>query len=182
METHYKLAGDLSLAAFLELKATAFYFFKKSFKKELAKRSFGGFEVSDEEDFKWITPTEPLQTEEEIESDMKDGLKIDLNFVENNIWTRTKFVEVSSGFFKGDRNRVLVVDRALAQFDRVRGSKISADKKVQALKRLEIQIGNYLKTTKGTSSRTKEVQTLNDQIQMALKSLREKIDKKLINA
>jgi hypothetical protein len=113
---------------------------------------------------------------------MKDGLKIDLNFVENNIWTKTKFVDVSSGFFKGDRNRVLVVDRALAQFDRVRGSKISADKKVQALKRLEIQIGNYLKTTKGTSSRTKEVQTLNDQIQMALKSLREKINKKLINA
>jgi hypothetical protein len=182
METTYKMTGDLSLAAFLELKATAFYFFKKAYKKELVNKSFGGFEVSDEEDFKWITPTDPLQTEEDIESDMKDGLKIDLNFVENNIWTRTKFVEVSSGFFKGDRNRVLVVDRALAQFDRVRGSKISADKKVQALKRLEIQIGNYLKTTKGTSSRTKEVQTLNDQIQMALKSLREKIDKKLINA
>jgi len=182
METHYKLAGDLSLAAFLELKATAFYFFKKSFKKELAKRSFGGFEVSDEEDFKWITPTEPLQSEEDIESDIKDGLKIDLNFVEESIWTKAKFVDVSSGFFKGDRNRILVVDKALGQFDKVRGSKISADKKVLALKRLETQIGNYLKTTKGTSSRTKEVQTLNNQIQLALKSLRAKIDKKLIDA
>ena len=49
---------------------------------------------------------------------MKDGLKINLNFVEESIWTKAKFVDVSSGFFKGDRKRVLVVDSALAAFDK----------------------------------------------------------------
>ncbi|MFZ4377257.1 MAG: hypothetical protein ACOYN9_12945 [Saprospiraceae bacterium] len=181
METTYKMTGDLSLAAFLELKATAFYFFKKSYKKKLVDKSFGGFEVSDEEKFKWITPSEPLETDEEIESDMKDGLKINLNFVEENIWTKAKFVDVSSGFFKGDRKRVLVVDSALAAFDKVRGKSISPDVKVHALKKLEIEIGHYLDKTKGTSSRTKEVQTLHKQVKDAIKSLRAKIDKKLID-
>ena len=181
METTYKMTGDLSLAAFLELKATAFYFFKKLYKKKLVDKSFGGFEVSDEEDFKWITPSETLQTDEEIESDMKDGLKINLNFVEENIWTKAKFVDVSSGFFKGDRKRVLVVDSALAAFDKVRGKSISADVKVHALKKLEIELRHYLDKTKGTSSRTKDVQTLHKQVKDAIKSLRAKIDKKLIN-
>jgi hypothetical protein len=181
METTYKMTGDLSLAAFLELKATAFYFFKKSYKKKLVDKSFGGFEVSDEEKFKWITPSEPLETDEEIESDMKDGLKINLNFVEENIWTKAKFVDVSSGFFKGDRKRVLVVESALAAFDKVRGKSISPDVKVHALKKLEIEIGHYLDKTKGTSSRTKEVQTLHKQVKDAIKSLRAKIDKKLID-
>ena len=181
METSYKLAGDLSLAAFLELKATAFYFFRKSYRKELAKRSFGGFEVSDEEDFKWITPSEPLHTDEEIESDIKNDLKINLNFVEDKIWTSKKFVDASSGFFKGDRKRVLVIDRALSEFDKVRGESISAEVKVHALKKLESEIGNYLESTKGTSSRTKEVQMLHKQVKDAIKGLRAKIDKKLID-
>lgn len=182
METHFKLAGDLSLAAYLELKATALFFFTKSFRKDLAKRSFGGFEVSDKEEFKWITPSEPIQTHEEIESDIKDGLVINLDFVEENIWTNADFVKNSSGIFKGDRIGVMEVDRALAQYDKVRGKDKSANVKVLALKKLEIQIENYLKTTKMTSSRIKEVKTLNIQIQQALKSLRAKIDKKLIDA
>ena len=181
METSYALTGDLSLAAFLELKATALYFYSKSFKKELAKRSLGGFEVSNEENFKWITTSTPLQTNEEIKSEVKDGLKIKLDFVEETIWTMAKFVDVSSGFFKGKRNRILVVDKALGQFDKVRGEKIPADIKVLALKKLETQIENYIKTTKGTSSRTKEVQTLYNQIQEALKKLRAKVDKNLID-
>jgi hypothetical protein len=181
MKTTYNLNGNLSLAAFLELKATAFYFFKKSYKKKLVDKSFGGFEVSDEEKFKWITPSEPLETDEEIESDMKDGLKINLNFVEENIWTKAKFVDVSSGFFKGDRKRVLVVDSALAAFDKVRGKSISPEIKVHALKKLEIEIGNYLENTKGTSSRTDEVQKLHKQVKDAIKSLRAKMDKKLID-
>ena len=181
METSYSLAGDLSLAAFLELKTSAFYFFSKSFKKELAKRSFGGFEVSNEENFKWITPSTPLQTNEDIESSIKGNLKVNLNFVEESIWTMAKFVDVSSGFLKGSRNRILVVDRALGQFDKVRGEKFPADIKFLALKKLESQVENYIKTTKGSSSRTKEVQTLNNQIQQALKSLSAKVDKKLID-
>jgi hypothetical protein len=181
METSYALTGDLSLAAFLELKATALYFYSKSFKKELAKRSLGGFEVSNEENFKWITASTPLQTNEDIKSEVKDGLKIKLDFVEESIWTMAKFVDVSSGFFKGKRNRILVVDKALGQFDKVRGEKIPADIKVLALKKLETQIENYIKTTKGTSSRTKEVQKLYSQIQEALKKLRAKVDKNLID-
>jgi hypothetical protein len=74
-----------------------------------------------------------------------------------------------------------VVDKALGQFDKVRGEKIPADIKVLALKKLETQIENYIKTTKGTSSRTKEVQTLYNQIQLALKKLRAKVDKNLID-
>ena len=182
METSYSLAGDLSLAAFLEIKTSAFYFFSKSFKKELAKRSFGGFEVSNEENFKWITPSTPLQTNEDIESSIKDNLKVNLNFVEESIWTMAKFVDVSSGFLKGSRNRILVVDRALGHFDKVRGEKFPADIKFLALKTLETQVENYIKTTKGSSSRTKEVQTLKNQIQLALKSIRAKVDKKLIDA
>jgi hypothetical protein len=182
METSYALSGDLSLAAFLELKATALYFYSKSFKKELAKRSLGGFEVSNEENFKWITASTPLQTNEEIKSEVKDGLKINLDFVEEDIWTKADFVKNSSGIFKGDRNGVLEVDRALAQYDKVRGKDKTANVKVLALQKLEIQIENYLKTTNITSSRIKEVQTLNYQIQLGLKSLRAKIDKKLIDA
>ncbi|MFN9681938.1 MAG: hypothetical protein ACK56V_10045, partial [Bacteroidota bacterium] len=130
---------------------------------------------------KWITPSEPLHTDEEIESDIKNDLKINLNFVEDKIWTSKKFVDASSGFFKGDRKRVLVVDRALSEFDKVRGESISAEVKVHALKKLESEIGNYLESTKGTSSRTKEVQMLHKQVKDAIKGLRAKIDKKLID-
>jgi len=181
METTYKMTGDLSLAAFLELKATAFYFFKKSYKKELVNKSFGGFEVSDKEAFKWITPSESLQTDEEIESDIKNDLKINLVPFEKNIWRKNDFIKVSSGVFSGDRKRVLVIDSALAAFDEVRGDSFSADVKVHALKKLETEIGNYLDNTKGTSSRTKEVQTLHKQVKDAIRSLRAKIDKTLID-
>jgi hypothetical protein len=181
METSYTLAGDLSLAAFLELKATAFYFFSKSYKKELAKRSLGGFEKSKDKEFEWIKSSEPLQDKEETISDIKEGLKINLIPFEENIWRKNDFIKVSSGFFKGDRKRVLVVDSALAAFDEVRGDSFSADVKVLALKKLETEIGNYLDNTKGTSSRTKEVQTLHKQVKDAIKSLRAKIDKNLID-
>ncbi|MEY4048108.1 MAG: hypothetical protein RL284_1659, partial [Bacteroidota bacterium] len=126
-------------------------------------------------------PSTPLQTNEDIESSIKGNLKVNLNFVEESIWTMAKFVDVSSGFLKGSRNRILVVDRALGQFDKVRGEKFPADIKFLALKKLESQVENYIKTTKGSSSRTKEVQTLNNQIQQALKSLSAKVDKKLID-
>jgi hypothetical protein len=181
MKTSYTLAGDLSLAAFLELKATAFYFFSKSYKKELAKRSLGGFEKSKDKEFEWIKSSEPLQDKEETISDIKEGLKINLIPFEENIWRKNDFIKVSSGFFKGDRKRVLVVDSALAAFDEVRGDSFSADVKVLALKKLETEIGNYLDNTKGTSSRTKEVQTLHKQVKDAIKSLRAKIDKNLID-
>ena len=83
--------------------------------------------------------------------------------------------------FRGDRKRVLVVDSALAEFDKVRGDSFSADVKVHALKKLETEIGNYLENTKGTSSRTKEVQMLHKQVKDTIKSLRAKIDKNLID-
>jgi hypothetical protein len=181
METSYTLAGDLSLAAFLELKATAFYFFNKSFKKNLLKRNFGGFEVSDQEQFKWIAPSESLQSEEEITSNIKNDLKINLLSFEEKVWTKDAFVKASSGVFRGDRKRVLVVDRALATFDKVRGESFSAEIKVEALKKLESEILGYLERTKGTSSRTNEVQQLYNQIKEVIKSLRAKLDKNLVN-
>ena len=75
----------------------------------------------------------------------------------------------------------MVVDSALAAFDKVRGKSISAEIKVQALKKLETEIGNYIENTKGTSSRTKEVQMLHKQVKDSIKALRSKIDKKLID-
>ena len=180
METHYKLAGDLSLAAFLELKATAFYFFTKSFRKEFAKQSLGGFEKSDTENFKWIKPENPLQNEEEIKSMVKNDLKVDLKFVEDKIWTKNQFVAASSGVFKGDRNRILVVDEALVAFDTIRGESVHSDVKIQALNKLSFLINKYLKDTEGTSSRTKQTVILKNQIDAAIKSLHQNVDKELI--
>ena len=147
----------------------------------MAKRSLGGFEKSKDKEFEWIKSSEPLQDKEETISDIKEGLKINLIPFEENIWRKNDFIKVSSGFFKGDRKRVLVVDSALAAFDEVRGDSFSADVKVLALKKLETEIGNYLDNTKGTSSRTKEVQRLHKQVKDAIKSLRAKIDKNLID-
>ena len=113
METAYQLTGDLSLAAFLELKATAFYFFTKSYKKELAKTTLGSFQKSDKEDFKWIKRDQPLQENGEHLDDIKKNLKVDVRSAENRIWTKDQFVSASSGWFKGERNRILVVDEAL---------------------------------------------------------------------
>jgi hypothetical protein len=62
LKTQYQLSGDLSLAAFIELTGTAF-FFSKSFRKELAKTSLGSFEKSNDEDFKWIKGEAALQDE-----------------------------------------------------------------------------------------------------------------------
>jgi hypothetical protein len=62
LKTQYQLSGDLSLAAFIELTGTTF-FFSKSFSKELAKTSLGSFEKSNDKDFKWIKPEAALQDE-----------------------------------------------------------------------------------------------------------------------
>lgn len=172
---------DLSLAAFLELKAAAFYFFKKSYSKKLAEKSFGGFEVSDKENFKWITPSEPLHTDEEVETDIKEGLKVNLISFEDKVWTKDEFVKVSSTLFGGERNRILIVDEALAVYDTFRGASIPSDKKISALKNLEKDILNYLKVTAGDSSRTAKVEELTVQIQNALKELYSVVDKELLN-
>jgi hypothetical protein len=181
METSYTLAGDLSLAAFLELKATAFYFFSKSYKKELAKRSLGGFEKSKDKEFKWIKSSEPLQDKEETKSDIKEGLKLDLLSFEDKIWTKDEFVKVSSGVFRGSRNRILAVDEALAEYDTFRGVSIHSDEKISALNRLSSLVSKYLKDTAGTSSRTAETDVLNSQIQNALKELHSVVDNELLN-
>jgi hypothetical protein len=179
-QSEYHLAGDISLAAFLELKATAFYFFSKSFRKDLAKRSLGGFEKSNTSDFTWIKPGSPLQTESDIKSYVKDDMKLNLDFVENKIWTKAQFVEASSGIFKGERKRILAVDRALGEFDAVRGESIHSDVKIRALNKLSRLISTYLKETAGTSSRTPQVEKLNRQIEAALKILHQKVAPELI--
>ena len=181
METSYTLAGDLSLAAFLELKATAFYFFSKSYKKQLAKRSLGGFEKSKDKEFKWIKSSEPLQDKEETKTDIKEGLKVNLVSFEDKVWTKDKFVKASSALFGGERNRILIVDEALAVYDTFRGANIPSDKKISALKNLEKEILNYLKVTEGDSSRTAKVEELNSQIQNALSELYNVVDNELLN-
>ena len=181
METSYTLAGDLSLAAFLELKATALYFFSKSYKKKLAKRSLGGFEKSKDNEFKWIKSSEPLQDKEETKSDIKEGLKVNLVSFEDKVWTKDKFVKASSALFGGERNRILIVDEALAVYDTFRGASIPSDKKISALKNLEKEILNYLKVTAGDSSRTAKVDELKSQIQNALRELYSEVDNELLN-
>lgn len=181
METNYTLSGDLSLAAFLELKATAFYFFSKSFKKELAKRSLGGFEKSKDTEFKWIKSSEPLQNKEETTMDVKEGLKLNLISFENKVWTKDAFVKISSGVFRGSRKRILAVDEALAEYDTYRGVNVHADEKISALNRLSYLVSKYLKETAGTSSRTAEVEALNVQIQNALKELHSVVENELLH-
>ena len=173
METAYQLTGDLSLAAFLELKATAFYFFTKSYKKELAKTTLGSFQKSDKEDFKWIKRDQPLQENGEHLDDIKKNLKVDVRSAENRIWTKDQFVSASSGWFKGERNRILVVDQALEEYDAIRGDSTDALIKVSALNKLSALLNNYLKVSDGTSSRTKTVLELEAQIQAALIELQQ---------
>jgi hypothetical protein len=175
------LAGDLSLAAFLELKATAFYFFSKSYKKELAKRSLGGFEKSKDKEFKWIKSSDSLQNKEETKTDIKEGLKVNLVSFEDKVWTKDEFIKVSSGVFRGSRNRILAVDEALAEYDTFRGEITPSDKKISALNKLSSLVSKYLKDTAGTSSRTAETEELNSQIQNVLKELHSVVDNELLN-
>ena len=181
MKTEYQLSGDLSLAAFIELTGSAF-FFSKSFRKELAKTSLGSFEKSNDQDFKWIKREEPLQGENETLGDIKKNLKVDLTSAESKIWTAEEFKTASKKWYEisdSSRVRIVAVDESLKAYDAIRDQGIDSDIKVKALNKLKVFIEKYLADTKGTSSRTESVETLWSQIQEALQEL-EKIPSKLL--
>ena len=181
LKTNYQLSGDLSLAAFIELTGSAF-FFSKSFRKELAKTSLGSFEKSNDEDFKWIKRAEPLQDENETIGDIKKNLKVDLTSAESKIWTAEQFKAASKKFYEfsdSRRVRIVAVDESLKAYDAIRDIGVDSDKKVKALNNLKVFIEKYLADTAGTSSRTESVVELWSQIQMALQEL-EKIPSKLL--
>jgi hypothetical protein len=100
---------------------------------------------------------------------------------EDKVWKKDEFVKVSSGVFRGSRNRILAVDEALAEYDTFRGVNIHSDEKISALNRLSSLVSKYLKDTAGTSSRTAETEELNSQIQNALKELHSVVDNELLN-
>ena len=151
MRFNYELSGEAKLAAILKIRAKVLYFFTKEYNKTLAEKSLGKFKYLNG-NIEWEKNTEPL---ENIEIEKSIGNEMgDSRALENEVPTKEEFIEKSTtyGFFGGsnERKTIIPVDKALGEYDLIRGEDKSAEKKEAALINLSSKIKTYLEADKGS--------------------------------
>lgn len=70
----YKITGGVNLAANLVFEATALYFLSKKWTKNLAEKNLGSFEKENAKDWIFNGPAAPLQSEDDLMTDVSSNL------------------------------------------------------------------------------------------------------------